>query len=354
MRGPYTRAISVPLKQERVEWYRTDFGALRTPLPYRLSRGIMYPSPPASFLISQVGQVAVSTIENAALSTMDLTPAYNRAVAKWYGKARSSIQLGVDYAERRELLKLLESSLKALRDPFGTLARQAERFSSKKKLKKLPEDLLLRDLPGAYLTFHFGIEPVYKTIFEAFEEFEKVRKKKRLIVAETHVERNWDSPSTGWYKRWTNQRKGVVRVSAELSLVNDTIATLDMYGLANPAEIAWELVPFSFVVDWFYPINLYLTAMLGVPGHQIKNGYRTDFWQTHHQFTLNGGSYTPAFKNYEGQIVRGESVYLKRSLLTFIYPETQRSLNPWKTSVTRALTSISLLAQLLYKQRNGK
>ncbi len=31
-------------------------------------------------------------------------------------------------------------------------------------------------------------------------------------------------------------------------------------GLTNPASIAWELVPFSFVVDWFLPIGQYLDA----------------------------------------------------------------------------------------------
>ncbi len=31
-------------------------------------------------------------------------------------------------------------------------------------------------------------------------------------------------------------------------------------GLADPAVVAWELVPFSFVVDWFVPIGQYLEA----------------------------------------------------------------------------------------------
>jgi hypothetical protein len=29
-------------------------------------------------------------------------------------------------------------------------------------------------------------------------------------------------------------------------------------GLTNPLSIAWELVPYSFVIDWFYPIGAYL------------------------------------------------------------------------------------------------
>lgn len=33
------------------------------------------------------------------------------------------------------------------------------------------------------------------------------------------------------------------------------------FGLLNPLEIAWELVPFSFVADWFLPIGGYLSSL---------------------------------------------------------------------------------------------
>lgn len=33
------------------------------------------------------------------------------------------------------------------------------------------------------------------------------------------------------------------------------------FGLTNPLEVAWELLPYSFVVDWFVPIGDYLSAL---------------------------------------------------------------------------------------------
>ena len=33
------------------------------------------------------------------------------------------------------------------------------------------------------------------------------------------------------------------------------------FGLINPLEVIWELVPFSFVADWFLPIGNYLSAL---------------------------------------------------------------------------------------------
>lgn len=34
-----------------------------------------------------------------------------------------------------------------------------------------------------------------------------------------------------------------------------------LFGLLNPMEVVWELVPFSFVADWFLPIGNYLSTL---------------------------------------------------------------------------------------------
>jgi len=36
-------------------------------------------------------------------------------------------------------------------------------------------------------------------------------------------------------------------------------------GLVDPVQIAWEVVPYSFVVDWFLPIGTYLSAWQMIP-----------------------------------------------------------------------------------------
>lgn len=49
------------------------------------------------------------------------------------------------------------------------------------------------------------------------------------------------------------------------------------FGLVNPLEVAWELVPLSFVVDWFVPIGDYLSALdvpLRVSHSSLTSGSR--------------------------------------------------------------------------------
>lgn len=48
------------------------------------------------------------------------------------------------------------------------------------------------------------------------------------------------------------------------------------FGLINPAVLAWELIPFSFVVDWFAPIGNTLDALDAGVGVQFLSGTRTD------------------------------------------------------------------------------
>lgn len=46
-------------------------------------------------------------------------------------------------------------------------------------------------------------------------------------------------------------------------------------GLQNPAVLAWELLPYSFVVDWFLPIGEYLSSIDATSGCTFSTGSRT-------------------------------------------------------------------------------
>lgn len=47
---------------------------------------------------------------------------------------------------------------------------------------------------------------------------------------------------------------------------------LEQFGLANPLALAWELVPFSFVADWFVGIGDYLNAQTALLGLEVMDG----------------------------------------------------------------------------------
>jgi hypothetical protein len=50
---------------------------------------------------------------------------------------------------------------------------------------------------------------------------------------------------------------------------------IDQLGLSNPLSLAWELVPYSFVVDWFIPVGATLDALVPPAGVTFLGGCTT-------------------------------------------------------------------------------
>lgn len=83
-------------------------------------------------------------------------------------------------------------------------------------------------------------------------------------------------------------KRGVI-VDVSFRVNNPTLFNLERYGLTDPLTVAWELVPLSFVVDWFVPVGAFLDS-LGLPlGLVFEHGYRTTYcdWSISQDFRLN-------------------------------------------------------------------
>ena len=66
-----------------------------------------------------------------------------------------------------------------------------------------------------------------------------------------------------------------VTVRLDYSMDNPALAAAGALGLTNPLQLAWELLPFSFVADWFVPIGAYLSAWDADLGYSFRGGSNT-------------------------------------------------------------------------------
>jgi hypothetical protein len=73
------------------------------------------------------------------------------------------------------------------------------------------------------------------------------------------------------------RRRGIHRCKVRLDyeLDNPALVQASAVGLTNPLEVAWEVVPFSFVVDWFYPVGDYLSSLDAAVGYRFLGGSRS-------------------------------------------------------------------------------
>jgi len=67
------------------------------------------------------------------------------------------------------------------------------------------------------------------------------------------------------------------RVGVQLwyQLKTQRIATFSALGLVNPVELSWNLVHYSFLVDWFLPIGPWLGSFTADAGFEFISGTRS-------------------------------------------------------------------------------
>lgn len=118
---------------------------------------------------------------------------------------------------------------------------------------------LVRRLGNEWMSYRYGIMPLvysYLDAAKACERGETSRVRKSIVVSprETYVTL---PSSSSYYKRI--ETVGEVRVSAEVfqHFSSEEIARLSGVGF-NPVVTAWELIPMSFVFDWFVNMGDYL------------------------------------------------------------------------------------------------
>lgn len=63
------------------------------------------------------------------------------------------------------------------------------------------------------------------------------------------------------------------RVGQDVQASSPMLARSQQLGLTNPLSVAWELVPFSFVFDWFIHVGDYLQGLTALNGLEILRGY---------------------------------------------------------------------------------
>lgn len=94
---------------------------------------------------------------------------------------------------------------------------------------------------------------------------------------------------------FTATDRGVLKVEygLEYTYSSGQLATLSMLGLTNPATIAWELFPLSFVLDWFLPIGDYLGKLGAFTGLEFSDGWLSAVDE--HYYSLRTSGFTQIF-----------------------------------------------------------
>jgi hypothetical protein len=193
-----------------------------------------------------------------------------------------------------------------------------------------------------WLEFHFGWAPLFGDIGAAVKTLQDPLPNRKIRMGSTdsfqvRTGPYPQQPNPGFANEmewWTVS----VRSGCRLVLTNPDLYLANQLGFTNPATVAWELVPYSFIVDWFIPIGEFLSAMTATLGLEIVDGWYSHriFYQRHRLST----SIDNIPLNYFGWSI----TCLREVGAISPFP----SLRPHVGfSPTRALTAVTLLIQHL-------
>lgn len=205
-----------------------------------------------------------------------------------------------------------------------------------------------RALADHWLNYSYGWRPLARNIYDTAHTFyEMAHNAAKLIEGNGNCRvsgsPSYTSPySLAYQIQWLQNVHCVLRAVVE----NPNLHRLNQLGLTNPVSIAWELVPFSFVIDWFIPVSNVLSAMsagfgLSWRGGQINvntyeqiNIHREPGYITPWTDCVGSGSYTEKTKTMQRVALTG-----------FPYPRFYADLTPYST--TRALNAAALVRNCL-------
>jgi len=200
-------------------------------------------------------------------------------------------------------------------------------------------------LADGFLELKFGWLPLMSDLYGSYMLLREQLKPAMLLKGQAtipdDISVNQGSPNPRYRTTGHAQRWHRCCLWAQVDLAALRVA--NQAGLINPLSIGWEVVPHSFLIDWFYPIGKVLEAHSARAGLTFVAGYEAVKSQGEATATLIPPS------PYEEQVPRTTSAKhfgYRRWKLTS-WPTLGAYAEPQPFSSQRAATAAALFRQLL-------
>lgn len=276
--------------------------------------------------------VTVSSVSQTAVVPSDVL---SDLASEW---RNTDLNIGMYFSpEGRESLEMIGDGLKRVansaialkRGNFGGFVRNLNslpRSARRSSARKFEEG----DLSGAFLSAHLGWEPLIKDIWNASENLAPLVSGNRRITAQKKK-----PAATFTAKENSSYFKADFRVLTNKQQLRYTLDTsvaptwTERFGLDNPFLIAWELVPLSFVADYFLPIGSTIDALAFLAKVKGK-GWTKEYREAKFSLMVPKGS-----------CINGMYGYFAPSDMRGLYGSSYFKRTPWVPSLTDPLRSLS-------------
>lgn len=289
---------------------------------------------------------------------------------KLFGKLHDQkVNLGNAIGEGRQLINLFSDNIQKIAGAGRELKRgnlqgaavylggvQTKLVSDKTFRKQLRKDYP-KALANGWLELKYGWEPLLSDIHGAleFHADRQIKTPRTKEVSSTSRQQTNQFTVVGTEQGFTDysSSKGTVRYGVYYSRSGNH--DLTSLGLINPLSIAWELTPWSFVVDWALPIGTYLNNMTATFGLTFVKGWKTSWSQGIHRreyFGISTSSPDRISLRHDGRVQQITTVNLQRTPLSGFPdnppPTLKNPFSQFKSLIDpgdHALNALALLTQ---------
>lgn len=267
---------------------------------------------------------------------------YNSALSSMNEAVRGSLDLSIDAFQMKQTATLFR---------FIT---QAEKLA--RSMRKLDLRSASREAANAWLLVTYGWKPLLGSIYGVADNILR----NSLASVQKLREKSYDSQTTVKNSYFGLGHYGCVCPSVltvrrtygcQIGIsVFPSDSDLSRWTSLNPASIGWELLPFSFVVDWFLDVGSYLRNVETAFAYSNKfhSGYVSEFEKTEATFLVNGSGFSPDRSATYSASLKGTKVsmqFRRKVLSSYPFPRLPRF--EAKLGSSRLLSAAALLRGLI-------
>ncbi len=236
---------------------------------------------------SQFSIKAVNGI-NYPLVTDDVT--YQKAYSSFRKKIhQGDASLGVTLGSWKQSAHMLRQRLTNVNVLLNKVKRPSDAVDLVREMHRAPNGRSPSAIGGIAndnLEVQFGWIPLFSDISSAIEVLGMDLPPSFITgQGKSYYESVIDVPQTHETQQLFFNRR--VRLSANVRLVNPNLWMLNRLGLLNPATVAWDLIPWSFVVGMFNNTAQILNSFTDWVGLEFVDYSRTNSLSGYGDFTVN-------------------------------------------------------------------
>lgn len=180
------------------------------------------------------------------------------------GDLNSTYDVLTDLSELRATLEMLKDALGAVHHPLRTFKMLRNKILDGTQGKAAKAGRAQKEILDLWMQYRYGLMPLLYSIQDAMKA---VKESNRLYLEARGTRQLIPEPVDYPPKEscFIEKNDGTVRITAvgrQSYLSRGQLRFIDQLGI-NIFRTGWELIPFSFVVDWVVNVGDYLDAQLG-------------------------------------------------------------------------------------------